>query len=138
MVAAQRAAFGGPQDHAGPLHAALQRVCEREQCSCQAWQKSAVKIYHALETLKTLDCCWLREVLDGGDVALKGAGSLCCDAVSQEIDGGLCKRTFLNVEHQSCCSQPLQDLSKVLVMRSVVRRSYQDIVDIAKGKWQPC
>jgi hypothetical protein len=90
---------GGPQDDAGPLHAALQRVCEREQGSCQAWQKSAIKVNHSKETLKTLDCCWLREVLDGGDVALQGAGSLCCDAMPQEVDGGLCKRTFFNVKH---------------------------------------
>ncbi len=75
---------GGPQDEAGPLHAALQRVCEREQCPCQAWQKSAIKIHHSQETLKALDCCWLREVLDGGDVALQGTGSLCCVAMSQE------------------------------------------------------
>ena len=54
--------------------------------------------------------------------------------VSQKIHRRLCKGALLNVENQARLSQPLQHLSKVLLMHSVVRRCYRNVVNVAKGE----
>ena len=97
-------AFGLFKSHrlrVGPrqsLWVALQEVSERCQNPCTVGKKSAVKVYHAEESLQLLDVLRGGALFDCGGLLRRGGGTFRRNRVAKKFQGGDSKNTFFQID----------------------------------------
>ena len=77
---------------------ALQEVSERFQNLCAVGKKTAVKVYHAQETLQLLDNLRGGTLFDCGSLLRRGGGAFRRNRVAKEFQGGDSKNTFFQID----------------------------------------
>ena len=97
--------------------------------------KASVEIDEAKETLELFDGHGLRIVSDGLDMRGKGRDTGGRDVVSEEINGGLSKRTLFRIDKDTVGSQDGENLVKVMVeMLLEGRAGNEDNIQVNKCK----
>ena len=77
---------------------ALQEVSERFQNFCTIGEESAVKVYHAEETLQLLDVLRGGALFDCGSLLRRGGGAFPRNHVAKKLKGWESKNTFFQID----------------------------------------
>ena len=80
---------------------ALQEVSERFQNFCTIGEESAVKVYHAEETLQLLDVLRGGTLFDCGGLLRHGGGAFRRNRVAKKLKGGDSKNAFFQIDGEA-------------------------------------
>ena len=91
-------------------------------------KETAVEVYEAEEALEIFDRCGLRIVGDGLDMSGEGSNARSCHMMTEEINGGLCKRAFGQVYQEAIGSQDGEELMEVMEVLLEGGAGHQNVV----------
>ena len=80
---------------------APQEVSERFQNFCTIGEESAVKVYHAEETLQLLDVLRGGTLFDCGGLLRRGGGAFRRNRVAKKLKGGNSKNAFFQIDGEA-------------------------------------
>ena len=87
-----------------------------------------VEVNEAEETLEIFDRGGLRIVGDGLDMSGEGSNARSCHMMTEEINGGLCKRAFGQVYQEAIGSQDGEELMEVMEVLLEGGAGHQNVV----------